>query len=343
MTVEGAAEDGERKTEDGGFEVQPTPRELAWARVGRQASGCVSRISQTLHPLPFRPSMPELPEVETMRRGIVGVTGSRIVGVERWPCRLRPIRVRPAIPSFRRRAVGHRIVDVGRVGKRIVLKLETQDAVVFEPRMTGLVLLSDPPDTEHLRFRLTLDGQTITQLWFWDRRGLGSVQLLSPSQFARQLGDDKVGPDALSLTADALRARLGRNRRAIKVAMLDQRALAGIGNLYASEILHAARIHPATPCCQLTDDDWSRLCAAVQATLREAIRCEGSTLSDGTYRTALNDPGNYQSHHRVYDREGEPCSTCGRAMVQRIIQSQRSTFFCRRCQPPRSEVVSGCP
>ena len=284
--------------------------------------------------------MPELPEVETMRRGIVGVTGSRIVGVERWPCRLRPIRIRPAIPSFRRRALGHQIVEVGRVGKRIVLRLETQDAVVFEPRMTGLVLLTDPPDMEHLRFRLTLDGQAVPQLCFWDRRGLGSVQLLSPRQFARQLGEDKVGPDALSLTADALRARLGRSRRAIKVAMLDQRALAGIGNLYASEILHAAQIHPATRCCQLTGDDWRRLRIAVQETLRHAIRCEGSTLSDSTYRTALNAPGNYQGHHRVYDREGEPCSTCGRAMVQRIVQSQRSTFFCCRCQPSRGEVVS---
>ena len=287
--------------------------------------------------------MPELPEVETMRRGIVGVTGSRIVGVERWPCRLRPIRIRPAIPSFRRRALGHQIVEVDRVGKRIVLKLETQDAVVFEPRMTGLVLLTDPPDMEHLRFRLTLDGQAVPQLCFWDRRGLGSVQLLSPRQFARQLGEDKVGPDALSLTADALRARLGRSRRAIKVAMLDQRALAGIGNLYASEILHAARIHPAARCCQLTGDDWRRLRVAVQETLREAIRCEGSTLSDSTYRTALNDPGKYQRHHRVYDREGEPCSTCGRAMVQRIVQSQRSTFFCCRCQPSRGAVVSRHP
>ena len=282
--------------------------------------------------------MPELPEVETMRRGIALVTGSRITGVERCPCRLRPIRIRPSLPSFRRRAIGQKIVEVARVGKRVVLRLDTQEAVVFEPRMTGLVLVGGPPEPyrEHLRFRLMLDGGAVTELCYWDRRGLGSVQLLAPRDFARQLGGDHVGPDALSLTPGALEARLGRSRRAIKVALLNQRLVSGIGNLYASEILHAAGIHPAARCSELTADEWSRLAIAVRKTLREAIRCEGSTLSDGTYRTALWEVGDYQSRHRVYGREGQPCHTCGRAVVERMVQSQRSTFFCGRCQPLRA-------
>src|SRR5438552_2507820 len=139
--------------------------------------------------------MPELPEVETMRRGILGVVGSRIAAVSREPCRLRPIEVRPQLAAFRKRAVGRTIAAVDRLGKRVALRLDSGDSIIFEPRMTGLVLLADPPDVEHLRFRIDLTGGSISRFWFWDRRGLGSVRLLTPRQFAVQLGGDKLGPD----------------------------------------------------------------------------------------------------------------------------------------------------
>ncbi len=119
------------------------------------------------------------------------------------------------------------------------------------------------------------------------------------------------------------------------MALLDQRALAGVGNLYASEILHTAGIHPQARCDRLRRGDWQRLHAAMRSVLKEAIRFEGSTLGDGTYRNALNQAGSYQNHHRVYDRAGETCAVCGRAQVERIVQAQRSTFFCPRCQPRR--------
>jgi formamidopyrimidine-DNA glycosylase len=141
-----------------------------------------------------------------------------------------------------------------------------------------------------------------------------------------------LGPDALSATAADLIVRLGASRRAIKVALLDQRSIAGIGNLYASEILHVARLHPARLCRRLTQSEWHRLAAAIHEVLTEAIRYEGSTLSDGTYRTALNDPGRYQNQHRVYGRAGEDCPTCGRGTVVRVVQAQRSTFYCPLCQ-----------
>src|SRR4029453_12398022 len=121
-----------------------------------------------------------------------------------------------------------------------------------------------------------------------------------------------TGPDALSVRADELRERLGRSRRAIKVALLDQRALAGVGNLYASEILHRAKVHPATRCEQLKPAQWQLIHTFLGEVLQEAIRHEGSTLSDGTYRNALNQSGGYQNHHRVYDRAGERCSSCGK-------------------------------
>jgi formamidopyrimidine-DNA glycosylase len=278
--------------------------------------------------------MPELPEVETMRRGILSIVGSRIDNVERVACRRRSIAIVPRIDHFRRRAVGRVICDVGRVGKRVVVRVDSGDAIVLEPRMTGLVLVTAPPTREHLRFRCKLLGNGARELLYWDRRGLGSVRLLSPAEWTAAFGLEKVGPDALTVTAAALRAQLGHSKRAIKVALLDQRAVAGIGNLYASEILHAAGIHPATRCDRLRRAQWQRLADATHAILRHAIHHEGSTLADGTYRNALNKAGGYQNYHRVYDRAGKPCPRCG-TPVNRIVQAQRSTFFCSNCQRKR--------
>lgn len=277
--------------------------------------------------------MPELPEVETMRRGILGVVGARIRGVERVPCQRKPIVIVPRIDHFERRAVGRRICDVGRVGKRVVVRLDSDDAIVLEPRMTGLILVADPPSREHLRFRCRLAGGDARELLYWDRRGLGSVHLFSPNEFEAAFGPERIGPDALAMTGELFREKLGGSRRAVKVALLDQRAVAGIGNLYASEILHLARIHPGRPCGKLTRAQWQAVADATQAVLAEAIRYEGSTLGDGTYRNALNQEGGYQNHHRVYARAGERCQRCKNGgEVVRIVQAQRATFFCRGCQ-----------
>ena len=278
--------------------------------------------------------MPELPEVETMRRGVEAIVGSRIDGVLAVRSSKRPILIEPAMPEFRRRAVGRRVAAVERLGKRVVVRLDNGSRIILEPRMTGLALLADPPTREHLRVRFVLSGGAADELLFWDRRGLGSVRLLSPERFSQLFELGQLGPDALELTPDVLRQRLAASRRAIKVALLDQRAVAGIGNLYASEILHLARINPAMPCDRLRPAQWRRLHVAIDEVLREAIRHEGSTLSDGTYRNALNESGSYQNHHRVYDREGELCPTCRRTKVVRIVQAQRSTFYCPRCQKP---------
>jgi len=280
--------------------------------------------------------MPELPEVETMRRGILGIVGSRIDDVERVACRRRPIAIAPRIDRFRRAAADRRISDVSRAGKRIVVRLDSDDAIVLEPRMTGLVLVAEPPTREHLRFRCSLSGNGIGELLYWDRRGLGSVRLVSPTDFAAAFGPLKLGPDALTITGDLYRARLGSSARAVKVALLDQRAVAGIGNLYASEILHVAGIHPTRRCDKLSRAQWQRIADATHAVLAAAIRYEGSTLGDGTYRNALNESGSYQNHHRVYDKAGEPCPRCGNgSRIARIVQAQRSTFYCPGCQRKR--------
>lgn len=273
--------------------------------------------------------MPELPEVETMRRGILSIVGKRITAAERMPCPRKPILVAPGPAAFRKRAVGRKVSAVDRLGKRVVVRLEGGDSIILEPRMTGLVLLADPPTTEHLRFRLELsDGRN---MYYWDRRGLGSVRLYSEKELAQRYDDGTLGPDALAIERTDFESRLKPSRRAVKVALLDQRAVAGIGNLYASEMLHAAAIDPRRRCTLLKRDDWDRLFAAMRDVLLTAVKYEGSTLSDGTYRNALNKAGGYQNQHRVYDREELPCGTCTTPIV-RIVQAQRATFYCPTCQ-----------
>lgn len=278
--------------------------------------------------------MPELPEVETMVRGIRPfVEGRRIRELVACPCSCRPLTYRPGLPEIAERVRGQRITSVRRRAKRGILELENGEALVIEPRMTGLLLLSDAPDPGHLRLEWKLSGrQQFNSLWFWDRRGLGTVTLYEPEAYQALITTGQLGRDALDMEATHWGDICRQSKRAIKVLLLDQQAVAGIGNLYASEILHRSRIHPAVPANLLTRQQITRLAEAVSHILQEAIRYEGSTLSDGTYRNALNKSGGYQNAHLVYDRAGEVCPTCQASEVQRIIQAQRSTFFCLKCQ-----------
>jgi formamidopyrimidine-DNA glycosylase len=276
--------------------------------------------------------MPELPEVETMRRGILAAVGSRVTDVAKVRCSRLPIAISPAMPTFRRRALGNKIIDIGRAGKRVLIWLETSDCIVIEPRMTGLVLVDDAPTKEHLRWRLSLTGGPISEIYYWDRRGLGSVRLFSSGEITDHFGPEKLGPDALLITGDLFHERLAHSQREVKVALLDQRAVSGIGNLYAAEILHLARIHPRRRCSDLNKRHWQAIADATHEILNLAIRYEGSTLGDGTYRNALNKSGGYQNEHRVYDRAGNTCPRCRRGKIERIVQAQRATFFCGKCQ-----------
>ena len=276
--------------------------------------------------------MPELPEVETMRRGIAHAVGSQVVGVSKLRCLRKPIEIAPGIAQFRRRVIGTTITQLGRAGKRVVIWLSSDDAIVLEPRMTGLVLVADAPTQEHLRWRLDLKGGPVSEIFYWDRRGLGNVCLYSEKEFQKRYGPERLGPDALDITAKDLQQRLGHSRRELKPALLDQRAVAGIGNLYASEILHLAGIHPQRRCSAMTQTQWQAIAVATKKVLNKAIRYEGSTLSDGTYRNALNKQGGYQNQHQVYDKENQTCPRCQKTRIRRIVQTQRSTFFCKTCQ-----------
>lgn len=198
--------------------------------------------------------------------------------------------------------------------------------------MTGLMLVTDPPSAEHVRLVLRLGGpQVPSRVIFWDRRGLGTIRLCDAAGLERVCGGDRLGPDGLDVTGEQLAERLGRSRRAVKVALLDQRAVAGIGNIYAAEILFRTGIDPRSTCRRLRRDDWQRVAAAARAVLAEAVRHEGSSIGDETYRTVDNRIGRFQLRHRVYGRAGQACPRCG-APISRIVQAQRATFFCGGCQ-----------
>lgn len=278
--------------------------------------------------------MPELPEVETMCRGIAQVVGRTIESVSRPACRYRPIAMKPDVSAIDRRLQGEEVTEISRLGKRVLLHT-CQWALILQPKMTGLVAVELPPDPEHVRLQIDFVGSPALRLQFWDRRGLGTVELLKQKDIAARIIEGRLGPDALAITLADFSQRLTATQRAVKVALLDQKLLAGVGNLYASEMLHVACIHPQLPAALLSRPKVARLHAAMQAILLDAIAHEGSTLKDGTYRNALNDPGSYQSLHLVYDRAGLPCSTCKKGVIQRIVQAQRSTFFCPRCQRAR--------
>ena len=281
--------------------------------------------------------MPELPEVETMVRGIrQHVEGRTIANIQKCRCACKPITISPSWSSITRRTRGKLVANVYRRAKRVVMELETGDSFVIEPRMTGLMLLSDPPDEGHLRIRWDFEAPgEYESVWFWDRRGLGTLSLMTPEELEVRLGPQYLGPDALEVDGPTWHSMLKKTNREVKVAMLDQKMIAGIGNLYASEILHRSKIHPQKKCSQITKAAAARIAEHTQAVLNEAIRYEGSTLSDGTYRNSLNEAGGYQNAHLVYDREDDICPTCGKLPIRRIVQAQRSTFFCPACQKRR--------
>lgn len=277
--------------------------------------------------------MPELPEVETMVRGLrPEIQGRRILDVEFCECTRKPIAITPTSEEFRSGIAGRVVESVQRLAKRVVLQLDDQQFVVVEPRMTGLMLVTSPPTQAHRRLCWHLEPRRgrCPSFEFWDRRGLGTVRLLAQPEMATLRSS--LGVDALALTVNDWKTLLKRTNRPVKVALLDQKLIAGIGNLYASEILHRAGVSPDRPAASLKLRQIKKVAAETSAVLDEAIRYEGSTLSDGTYRNALNKDGGYQNEHRVYQKAGQSCLNCSRGTIVRIVQAQRATFYCPKCQ-----------
>ena len=275
--------------------------------------------------------MPELPEVETMRRGLFPTVGGIITAVAEPDIPYRPIKIDPTIEVFRERILRRTLLPWNE-SQKSPCEPGSGDSIVMQPKMAGIAMVSMPPSEQHTRIVFDLRGAKAPRFLYWDRRGLGTVSLWTGAQMEEHLGPDKLGPDASIVDQKTFVDRFSTIDREVKVAMLDQRVVCGIGNLYAAEILHAAKVHPTDRCKNLSRSKWNRIHRETIRILCEAIEKEGSTLSDGTYRNAINGEGSYQNQHLVYDREDEQCLTCKKETIQRMVQAQRSTFFCPKCQ-----------
>jgi formamidopyrimidine-DNA glycosylase len=272
--------------------------------------------------------MPELPEVETIRRQLAPhVEGRTLTRVEildaRWTLPRPPQDVADAVE-------GRRVERLSRRGKYFIFELEDEVFLLVHLRMTGNLLLDPAPDTPYQRVVFTLgDGQ---QLRFCDPRRFGTGELALGEAGLEEFFDNKVGVEPLSDELDgAVLKALARNRRApVKAFLLDQRHIAGVGNIYADEALFRAGIHPLRPAGQLTRKQCDSLAAAVKVVLAAGIDAGGSTIDDFRHPDGVS--GAFQNDFLVHLRRGEPCHTCGTAVIK-LVAAGRGTYVCESCQP----------
>jgi len=280
--------------------------------------------------------MPELPEVETVRRDLEQrLVGRRIISCWVAPDAPRLVQLVPPA-QFCRELRGRTVVGLRRRGKYLIVDLDDGRAWVMHRRMSGNVLWRDaaaPPD-DYVRARFALDDGH--ELRWTDLRKFGTMWLVEDATMVMEA----LGPEPLDaeFTADVLRHRAHKRGAPIKSVLLDQSVLAGMGNLYTDEALHVARIHPLRPANRLNRGDWERLREGIVQALHMGIAARGSSLGT-TLRDHVNvdgDPGTNQETVLAYGREGAPCYTCGTPM-RRIKVGGRSSTFCPRCQPaPRA-------
>lgn len=278
--------------------------------------------------------MPELPEVETMVRGLrPALAGKVIARIEiHDPGMLHGC----GVEELARRGRGVGVVGVTRRGKWVAIELaDHQGLIVIQPRMTGGFWLVEPERLEHVRltFHLENDGATI---WYCDIRRLGRIHWFADATLAEAAFRKSHGPDALEIELDDLSRRLGHTKRAIKPTLMDQKVVAGIGNIYADEILFAARIHPLRMAHRLQPSELQRLHRSIGEVLRVAIAAEGSSFDAG-YRTVLGLEGGFLAQNAMYGRGGQPCPECGRPILKTRIAGLigRPTHLCPGCQPLR--------
>lgn len=274
--------------------------------------------------------MPELPEVETVVRQIRPRLIHRTIHSARFSV---PRQLAPQTPRAIAAAVrGKRVADVRRRGKYILIEL-SGGTLLVHLRMTGRLYVraarKTPLPYERAWFDLDDGKETLS---FRDPRTLGAIRYFPDGKIIEPLA--KLGWEPLEddVAVEEIKTAFARRSIAVKPLLLDQTVWAGIGNIYASEALWVAGIDPRISCSRLTGGQIERLRDAIPAVLRRALDQGGSTLRD--FASPDGQAGSYQREFRVYDREGEPCLRCGKA-IQRIVQAQRSTYFCTHCQKRR--------
>ena len=274
--------------------------------------------------------MPELPEVETVRRGLVReILGREIDNVTVTGARS----VRRHPPEGLTVLVGDRFTAIDRYGKYLVVRTAGGSDLVAHLRMSGQLRVHTVGDplAPHTHVRIGIGDR---ELRFVDPRTFGELFIAADSDdTGRPVELRGLGPDALDAALDgrALGAILGRRRTAVKAVLLDQRAISGIGNIYADEICFDARVRPARAADTVSRPATWRLAASIQRVLAAAVVAGGSTLRDARYRGVLGESGDFQDHHAVYARAGEPCPVCG-TPIRRLQIAGRSAHYCPRCQ-----------
>lgn len=288
--------------------------------------------------------MPELPEVETVRRGLVPVMEGHVIA--RAEVR-RPDLRRPFPPHLAERLTGARVLRLGRRSKYLLAELSSGETMIVHLGMSGRILVAPPGggggavigDHVHDHGRiarhdhLILTMETGARVTLNDARRFGSVDLVPTSEAAAHPLLSDLGPEPMGngFSEETLGAALKGRRTPVKAALLDQRLIAGLGNIYVCEALHRAGIDPRRQAGRIAAPRVGALARAIREVLAEAIAAGGSSLRD--YRQTDGELGYFQHAFRVYGREGEPClrEGCG-GTVRRIVQAGRSSFFCPRCQ-----------
>ncbi|HXQ28317.1 MAG TPA: bifunctional DNA-formamidopyrimidine glycosylase/DNA-(apurinic or apyrimidinic site) lyase [Gemmatimonadales bacterium] len=274
--------------------------------------------------------MPELPEVETIVRDVA----PRIAGRQIVEARLSKTDVLRQVSTRRLLATltGNTITGVARRAKHVVITLASGERLIIQPRMTGSLVAYDrplsPAETKYavLVCRLEDGGWLV----YRDIRRLGTISLLSPTAWLAYSA--RIGPEPLErrFTGAVFASRLRGSRAAIKKALMDQRRIAGIGNIYANEALFAAGLDPSRAASSIAAAEYSRLYVSVREVLRRAVRAKGSTVRD--YRTGTGATGRFQLELKVYGRGGEACVRCGRRLVTTHAIDLRATTLCPHCQ-----------
>lgn len=265
--------------------------------------------------------MPELPEVETVKRELEkAVLGKTITGVI---VNNTKVIKEPSLKKFVRSLKQAKIKNIIRRGKLLLLELSSGKALSVHLKMTGQLVY--PGDAKKSRVSFKFSNSKL--LDFNDSRIFGELRLLDDwraLKFVRELG-----PEPFDLNFDQFMRMLKSKRTKIKPLLLDQSFIAGIGNLYAAEVLFRAKIHPVRQAVSLSSSEAKLLLKEIKQVLREAIRCKGSSIDQ--YVQLTGRPGSYVEHHKVYDRKGEPCFIC-KTPIKRIPLGGRGTYFCPKCQ-----------
>ncbi|TAL00135.1 MAG: bifunctional DNA-formamidopyrimidine glycosylase/DNA-(apurinic or apyrimidinic site) lyase [Rhodospirillaceae bacterium] len=273
--------------------------------------------------------MPELPEVETVCRGLAPLlSGRRLARVE---VRRRDLRI-PFPPGFAASLTGRRVDGIRRRAKYILIDLDDGQVLIIHLGMAGRMQITDPrvPLGPHDHVIFTTDDDC--QIRFNDPRRFGLMTLTPADKLAEHKLFRHLGPDPLedTFTAEILSSALKGRKTSIKAALLDQRIVVGVGNIYACESLHRAGISPKRKAGTVAGALARRLVPAIKKVLKDAIAAGGSSLRD--HVQVSGELGYFQHAWRVYGREGESCKHCKTAIVTRIVQGGRSTFYCRNCQ-----------